>query len=209
MMSAVLRADLRLVADFVPAGARLLDLGCGDGALLAHLIESKGVVGRGIELSEDGVLACVRHGLSVRQANLQEGLADYPSGSFDYVVLSQTLQYLDDPSMIVREMLRVGRRAVVSFPNWGYWRCRLHLLLTGRIPLAPDLPQRWHDFPRWQALSVTDFADFCRAIGVQISGQAYLGGHGRVNIRRFKNLLARTAVFMLEIAEQPTVSIVV
>jgi methionine biosynthesis protein MetW len=195
---AELRQDLRLVADLIPTKARVLDLGCGDGALMAFLAESKGVIGRGIELSEAGVLACVRRGLSVRQANLQEGLADYPSGSFDYVVLSQTLPYLDDPGMIIREMLRVGRRAVVSFPNWGYWRCRLELLVTGQVPQAPDLPQRWYEYPRWQAVSVTDFAEFCRNAGVEIIGEAYLGGHGPIRIHRFKNLLSRTAVFLLQ-----------
>src|SRR5512135_2090880 len=138
-----LRPDLALVAGFVPAGARVLDLGCGDGALLEHLVRGQGVKGRGIELSEAGVLACVARGLSVRQGDLGEGLADYPDHSFDYVILSQTLPYVDDPATIVHEMLRVGEQAVISFPNWGYWRCRLELLLSGRMPKAPYLPQRW------------------------------------------------------------------
>ncbi len=113
------------VADLIPAGVRVLDLGCGDGALLDYLIHYKQSIGRGIELSETGMLACVRRGLSVRQGNLQEGLADYPDNSFDYVVLSQTLSFLDDPQMILAEMLRVGRCAIVSFPNWGHWRARV------------------------------------------------------------------------------------
>ena len=134
-----LRPDLLAVAGLVPDGATALDLGCGDGALLDYLRREKGARGRGIELSEAGVLACVRRGLSVRQGNLKEGLADYPDGSFDCVILAQTLQYLDDPTWVLGEMLRVGRRAIVSFPNWGYWRCRLELLARGRIPTAPDL----------------------------------------------------------------------
>ncbi len=152
-----MRPDLQVIAGFIPAGTRVLDLGCGDGELLEHLVTAKGVKGRGIELSEAGVLACVRRGLSVRQGNLEEGLGDYPACSFDYVILSQTLPFLDDPGMILAEMLRVGQRAVVSFPNWGYWRCRLELLLTGRMPNAPDLPQAWYEKPRWQALTITDF----------------------------------------------------
>jgi len=198
LQSSILRPDLEIIAGLIPWGASVLDLGCGDGDLLAHLVRAKGARGRGIELSEAGMLVCVRRGLSVRQGDLHEGLADYPDLSFDYVVLSQTLPYLDDPTMIVREMLRVGRRAIVSFPNWGYWRCRLHLLLTGRIPQAPDLPQSWCDRPRWQAFTVTDFAGFCRDLGIHIGPQAYLDGGRRVHIRRFKNLLSTTAIFVLE-----------
>ena len=153
-----LRPDLASIAEMIPAGVSVLDLGCGEGELLEYLVRVKQAKGRGIELSETGVLACVRRGLSVRQGNLQEGLADYPDASFDYVTLAQTLPYLDDPSMILHEMLRVGRRGVISFPNLGYWRCRLQLLLTGRMPPAPDLPQEWFDIPRWQAFTVTDFA---------------------------------------------------
>ena len=192
-----LRSDLRLIADFIPAGSRVLDLGCGDGALLDFLVQAKGAKGRGIELSEAGVLAGVRRGLSVRQGNLQEGLGDYPDHSCDYVVLAQTLPYLDDPGMILREMLRVGQHAIVSFPNWGHWRCRLELLVTGRIPLAPDLPQPWHEAPRWQAFTVTDFARFCRQAHIAITRQAYLSNGRQVRIIRFTNLFSTTAVFVL------------
>ncbi len=197
-MSSALRPDLQIIAEFIPSGTRVLDLGCGDGVLLEYLARAKGVTGRGIELSEAGVLACVGRGLSVRQGDLQEGLADYPTRSFDYVVLSQTLPFLDDPAMILREMLRVGERAIVSFPNWGYWRCRLELLITGRVPLAPDLPQPWYEKPRWQALSITDFGTFCRQTGVRITREAYLAGGRRIRVRKFKNLFSTTAVFILQ-----------
>jgi methionine biosynthesis protein MetW len=191
-----LRPDLQVVADLIPAGARALDLGCGDGALLDYLKCEKGVRGRGIEMSEAGVLACVRRGLSVRQGNLEEGLADYPDRSFDVVILSQTLQYLDDPVMIVGEMLRVGHQAVISFPNWGYWRSRLALLARGRTPQAPDYPQPWHDIPRWQSLTAADFLDFCRALDIVVRRVTYLSGE-RV-VHRWPNLTARTAIFVLE-----------
>ena len=174
-----LRPDLQVIAEIVPIGGRVLDLGCGDGALLAHLVQTKDVTGRGIELSEEGVLACVKWGLSVRQGNLQEGLADYPDKSFDVVILSQTLRYLDDPAMILSEMLRVGNQAIVSFNNWGHWQSRFKLLLRGRIPEAPDYPQTWYEAPRWQAFSVADFTDFCRQRGFRIRKQIYLSGKRR------------------------------
>ena len=194
----VLRPDLMVIAEMVPNGIKLLDLGCGNGELLEYLVGNKQVKGRGIELSEEGVLACVRKGLSVRQGNLQEGLADYPNNSFDYVVLSQTLPFLDDPAMVMQEMLRVGQSAIVSFSNWGYWRCRLELLLTGRIPQAVDLPQKWYETPRWQPFTVTDFAEFCRQVGVQITKEVYLARGRRVEVRRYKNLLSTTALFTLQ-----------
>ncbi|NOX60553.1 MAG: methionine biosynthesis protein MetW [Chloroflexi bacterium] len=193
-----LRPDLQAIADLIPAEAGVLDLGCGEGDLLAYLVHRKHVRGRGIELAEANVLACVRRGLTVRQGRLEEGLADYPDGRFDYVVLSQTLPFLNDPAYILNEMLRVGRRAIVSFPNWGYWRCRLHLLITGRMPQAPDLPQSWWQAPRWQAFTITDFARFTREQGIRITRQIYFAHDRQVSIRKFKNLLATTAIFQLE-----------
>ncbi len=193
-----LRPDLAAVAQLIPDGIKVLDLGCGDGELLEYLIRHKKVKGRGIELSEQGVLSCVRRGLSVRQGNLNEGLADYPDRSFDYVVLSQTLPFLSDARRNLLEMLRVGNRAVVSFPNWGHWRCRLELLLTGRMPEPPGLPQPWYEAPRWQAFTVTDFARFCRLIDVRVVEAVYLSNGRRIDVNRGKNLLTTTAVFALE-----------
>jgi methionine biosynthesis protein MetW len=192
-----LRPDLLVIANMIADESKVLDLGCGDGDLLAFLVAEKSVRGRGIELSEAGVLSCVRRGLSVRQGNLQEGLADYPNKSFDIVTLSQTLPFLDDPTMVLEEALRVGHVVIVSFSNWGYWRCRLELLATGRMPKAADLPQRWYEAPRWQAFTVTDFSRFCRQIGVDIVQEAYLANGKPVRVGRYKNLLSTTAVFML------------
>ncbi len=193
-----LRSDLRLIAELIPPQAKVLDLGCADGELLEYLAYHKQVKGRGIELSEAGVLACVRRGLSVRQGDLEEGLADYPDKSIEYVILSQTLPFVDNPKVILQEMLRVGRYAIVSFPNWGYWRSRFHLLLSGKIPQAPEIPQMWYDTPRWQALTITDFARFCEHIDIHIRQQLYLAGDRQIFTRTFKNLLATTAIYTLE-----------
>jgi methionine biosynthesis protein MetW len=144
------------------------------------------------------VLACVQRGLSVRQGNLHEGLDDYPDGSFDTIILSQTLPYLNNPAFMIKEMLRVGRRAIVSFPNWGHWRCRLGLLLTGRIPVAPDLLQPWDTSPRARPLTVRDFGDLCQRHGIRITTEIYLQGARQIPNRKDKNLRATTAIFELK-----------
>jgi methionine biosynthesis protein MetW len=188
---------LLAIAALLRPGEKVLDLGCGDGQLLRYVRDELHIMGRGIELSESGVLACVRRGLSVRQGNLHEGLGDYPAAAFDTVILSQTLPYLNDPEFIVREMLRVGRRAIVGFANWGHWRCRLSLLLTGRMPVARDLPQPWFGAPRIRPITVRDFGDFCTQRGIRVTTEIYLSGAHRVPAWRIKNLLATTAIFEL------------
>ena len=194
-----LRADLLAIADFVETGEKVLDLGCGDGTLLRYLIDTRQITGRGVELSEPGVLACVRKGLSVRQGNLDEGLGDYPDQSFDTIILSQTLPYLDDPSFIICEMLRVGRRAIVSFANWGHWRCLLDLLFTGRAPQAPGLPQPWDASPRARPVTVRDFIEFCARKNIKITRSIYLGEANRAlhAARLGENLRVSIAIFEL------------
>ena len=191
------RADLLAIAELIQQGEKVLDLGCGDGTLLRYLKDRYGITGRGVELREADVLACVRRGISVRQGNLHEGLGDYPDGSFDTVILSQTIPYLNDPAFITWEMLRVGARAIISIPNWGYWRCRLSLLLTGRMPIVPALPQVWDEAPRARPLTIQDFEDFCEVQKFRINRQIYLNGSRRLTGRFDKNLRATVAVFEL------------
>ena len=192
-----LRADLGAIAELIQPHEKVLDLGCGDGSLVRHLIDTKQIVGRGVEIAEAKVLACVRHGVTVRQGDLHEELRDYPEQVFDTVILSYGLPYLNDPAFIVTNMLRVGQRAIVSFPNWGHWRCRVSLLLTGRMPAAPGDPQPWNEVPRARGLTIADFKSFCAAQDVRIAMATYLQGARRVPDRFDTNLRATWAVFEL------------
>lgn len=192
-----LRRDLRAIADLITPGSRVFDIGCGNGDLLAFLKAERQVIGRGLELSENGVLTCVRRGLSVRQGNLEACLPDYPDRAFDYVVLSQTMPFVDDPTRTLAEILRVGERGLVSFANWGHWRYRVNLLLTGRMPTAPTDSQPWFAAPRARALTIRDFQDFCASQGIRILRAQFLAGQRPLAAPWASNLLATVAVFEL------------
>ncbi len=196
-----LRGDLRLVADMIEPGSRVLDVGCGEGELLAYLAEAKGVDGRGMELSQSGVNAGVRHGLSVIQGDADHDLQDYPSDAFDYVVLSQTLQATRQPRSVIAHLVRIGRRAVVSFPNFGHWRIRLNLLANGRMPVTPVLTHAWYETPNIHLCTILDFIALCEELGVVIERSVTLDRNGlpyRLNPRgALANLLAEQALFLL------------
>jgi methionine biosynthesis protein MetW len=196
-----LRRDLRLIAEMIEANSRVLDIGCGDGALLAHLARNKGVDARGIELSQSGVNACVRHGLSVIQGDADSDLEAFPDGAFDVVVLSQTLQATRQPRHVVEELLRIGKRAIVSFPNFGFWRIRLSLLCRGRMPMSELLNNPWYDTPNIHLCTIRDFVVLCDVLGARIERSLTLDRHGRpfsLDPRgSLANLLAEQGVFVL------------
>lgn len=195
-----IRVDLQLIADMIQPGARVLDVGCGDGALLDHLVHAKNVDGRGIELSQAGVNACVSHGLSVIQGDADTDLRDYPSDAFDYVVLSQTLQATVNPKRVLQELVRIGRHAIVSFPNFGYWRIRLQLLAHGRMPRTRALTHHWYDTPNIHLCTITDFVDLAREMDIAIDRALTLDRTTtRVHERRgwVANLFGEQAVFLL------------
>ncbi len=162
------RFDLAVVADMVAPGSRVLDVGCGDGLLLEMLARNSQVDGRGVELSQRGVNDCVAKGLPVIQGDADTDLADYPEDSFDYVILSQTLQATQRPRVVLENMLRIGRRAIVSFPNFGHWRVRAQLLLLGRMPRATNLQYSWHETPNIHLCTIKDFVDLAEEIGAVI-----------------------------------------
>jgi methionine biosynthesis protein MetW len=194
------RSDHRLVASMIEPGARVLDVGCGEGSLL-QLLETQGVDGRGIELSREGVNACVARGLAVVQGDADTDLNAYPDDAFDYVILSQTLQATRQPRHVLENLLRIGRRAIVSFPNFGFWKMRLQLLIGGHMPRTENLPATWYDTPNIHFCTIKDFVQLCDEIGVKMERAVALDAAGaplRLNAPWwFWNMFGEQGVFLL------------
>ena len=195
------RVDLQVVANMVEAKSRVLDVGCGDGSLLEFLGEAKEVDGRGIELSQKGVNTCVAKGLPVIQGDADADLLDYPDKSFDYVILSQTLQATRHPKIVLEQMLRIGRYAIISFPNFGHWKLRLQLMATGRMPMTGILSNPWYDTPNIHFCTIRDFVDLVDIVGARIEDATALNVHGKpfafsANWRVW-NFFGEQAIFLL------------
>ena len=195
------RVDLQLVAEMVASGAKVLDIGAGDGELLRILGEQRGVDGRGIELSREGVNECVAKGLAVIQGDADTDLADYPNDAFDYVILSQTLQAMRRPRVVMEHMLRIGRHGIVSFPNFGHWKIRLQLMFGGHMPTTDNLPYAWWESPNIHFCTIKDFRGLCQDIGARMEKSVAFNAWGsplRLNAPWwFWNLFGEQAVFLL------------
>ena len=191
-----LRPDLAVIAANVAPGSRVLDVGCGDGALMAALRDERGCDARGLEIDARNVAAAVARGLSVIQGDADIDLADYPDASFDYAILSQTLQTARAPDQVLDQLLRIGRRAFVSFPNFAHWRVRLSLLWGGRMPVTRLLPERWYDTPNIHHVTIDDFRAFMKERGLTVEGAWFLSGDRRRSPAA-ANFRAEHAVFLL------------
>ena len=196
-----LRPDLAAIAEMIPDGVRVLDIGCGDGDLLEYLVKAKGVDGRGLELIQSNVNQCVTRGLSVVQGDADRDLDEYPSGIFDVVILSQTIQATRNPEYVLKELLRIGKRTVVSFPNFGYWRVRASLLLRGRMPVTRALGHSWYDTPNIHLCTISDFLALTKKTGARVEEAMALDGDGntgRLSANAWKaNVFAEGAIFLL------------
>lgn len=196
-----LRPDLAHIAEMIPPSTRVLDIGCGDGALLEYLLRVKGVDGRGLELSQHNVNQCVARGLSVVQGDADTDLTEYPSGVFDIVILSQTIQTTRRPRFVLEELLRIGKRTIVSFPNFGHWKVRLSLATKGRMPVTKTLGHAWHDTPNIHLCTIADFIGLANEVGARIEQAWALREGQQTQAMRPNswgpNLFAQGAIFLL------------
>ena len=189
------RSDYAIIGEIVAPKARVLDLGCGEGELLEWLARHKAVDARGVEISSAKVQRAIARGVSVFQSDIEQALADYPDQAFDYVILSQTLQETRSPRLVLKEMLRVGRRGIVAFPNFGHWRVRLSMLFSGKAPRTALFPYEWYESPNIHFLTVHDFEALAGLEGLVVERRYFLAGHRTVTM--LPNLLAETAVYLV------------
>ncbi|ADL54170.1 methionine biosynthesis protein MetW [Gallionella capsiferriformans] len=189
------RPDFAAIAAWIPKGASVLDLGCGDGSLLRYLKETRSVRGYGVEISDMDIVSCIANGVNVIQNDLDSGLSDFEDNTFDFVILSQTLQATRHTEALIQEMLRVGREGIVSFPNFGYWKSRLNVML-GNMPVSRELPYQWYDTPNVHLCTLNDFESFCRKYCVSISARSVMTGGVEVGL--LPNLLGSTAVYRFQ-----------
>ena len=189
------RPDFAAIAAWIPEGASVLDLGCGDGSLLRYLKDTRSVRGYGVEISDRDIVSCIANNVNVIQNDLDAGLADFEDGSFDFVILSQTLQAIRHTEPLMQEMLRVGREGIVSFPNFGYWKNRMQVLM-GNMPVSSELPFQWYNTPNVHLCTLNDFEEFCRTFCISVTARSVMSAGREVGF--LPNLLGSTAVYRFQ-----------
>ncbi len=196
--------EFNIISDWIGPGSRVLDLGCGDGSLLRHLWDTRQVTGYGLEIAHENILRCVENGVNVIQTDLDEGLEDFDADSFDYVIMTQTLQAVHYPDRLLEEMLRVGREGIVTFPNFAHWKLRLNLAFRGRMPVSRALPHTWYNTPNIHLCTVRDFEELCRDKGIRILERNVADEHyrPRPGPRLLPNLLGAVALYRFEKARE-------
>jgi methionine biosynthesis protein MetW len=194
-----MRADLEIISEWIRPGSRVLDLGCGDGMLLAYLRDHRQVRGYGLEIDETNIVKCIRAGVNVIHLNLEAGLADFDDDTFDYVIMTQTLQAVQHTERLLDEMLRVGHEGIVTFPNFAYWKCRIQLALSGLMPVVKTLPYAWYNTPNVHLFTIRDFEDFCRRKKIRVLQRMVVDSAHRssLELRLFPNLLGELALYRL------------
>ena len=194
-----LRPEQELIADWIAENARVLDLGCGDGALLAELHATKHVTGYGIEIDTDNIVACIERGVNVIHSNLDAGLSEFVEDSFDYVIMTQTVQAMRFPHLLIDEILRIGREGIVTFPNMGHWKCRVQFAF-GKMPVTRHLPNTWYDTPNIHMCTISDFDELCEAENIEVLERAIVDSQHRavIGMRLLPNLLAESAIYRIQ-----------
>ncbi|KPK48730.1 MAG: methionine biosynthesis protein MetW [Thiotrichales bacterium SG8_50] len=191
------RTDFGIIADWIKPGSSVLDLGCGDGTLMAYLQQQKQTRGYGIEIDDEDITASIKNGINVIHMDLNEGLSEFDEDSFDYVILSLTLQAMQSPELILKEMMRVGTEGIVTFPNFGNWKSRLQLALGGRMPVTKTLPNTWYNTPNIHLCTITDFEDLCQTLGFKIIERRAVDHVHKsgLGLKLFPNLLGQVALY--------------
>lgn len=192
-----MRSELQLIQQWIQPGSSVLDLGCGDGTLLAHLVKTLGVQGYGLEINQDQIVECLRKNVNVIEQDLDEGLANIGTASFDVVVMTQALQAVTYPERVLDHMLRIGKECIITFPNFGHWRNRIYLAVRGKMPISRSMPYPWYDTPNIHLCSFKDFETFCRSKSIRILNRTVvdMGYHDGATMRMMPNLFGETAIY--------------
>ena len=201
MKNLKMKKEFKVIADLLPKNVRVLDVGCGDGSLMSHLIEKKNIEARGLELEEDNVKKCIYKGLSVIEGNAETELHQFPNQSFDYVILSQTLQAFYNPERVLKDLLRIGKSVIISIPNFGYWKVRTSLLFFGKMPVTKTLPNSWHNTPNLHMCTIKDLFHFCAEKNIEIKKAIGINEDKTSEIKKgnleIKNFFSKLGIFLI------------